>query len=224
MKTYHILLVDDHPLITTAYKKVFQRIELQQEDIYFSLHIAHDLNQASHMLEKFNTHQPLNMLMVDLRLPPSPKINLLSGEDFALVVKEKYPEVQLIIATTINNNFRIHNLFKSLDPDGFLVKNDLTEKELRHCIEDILHGTPYFSKTVRIALKQYVSNDMLLDTIDRQILYYLSLGTKTKNLPQILPLSQPGIDRRKKLLKEMFGVEDDDDKALLQKARDLGFI
>ena len=63
-----------------------------------------------------------------------------------------------------------------------------------------------------------------IDKIDRQILYELSIGTRMKDLPKIVPLSIAGIEKRKRILKEVFDVEDQGDKALIMKARELGFI
>jgi hypothetical protein len=56
------------------------------------------------------------------------------------------------------------------------------------------------------------------------MLYELSLGTRMKDLPNIVPLSIAGIEKRKRILKEVFDVEDQGDKALIMKARELGFI
>ena len=63
-----------------------------------------------------------------------------------------------------------------------------------------------------------------MDKIDRQILYELSIGTKTKDLPNIVPLSIAGIEKRKRILKRVFDVEYQGDKALITKAREKGFI
>ncbi|MDQ7918262.1 response regulator [Mesonia sp. MT50] len=223
-RNYHLLLVDDHPIITAAYKKALQAVEKQHNHIKINIVEAHNLEQADYELQKFNSKRLLDIAFIDLKLPPCPRLDLLSGEDFALRVKDRFPTTKIIIATTFNHNFRIHSIFKSINPDGFLVKNDLTEKELIQCIEDVLEEVPYYSKTVRSSLRQYVANDLLLDQVDRQILYQLSLGIKTKDLSSLIPLSSAGIDRRKKHLKEVFETEYQDDKVLLEAARELGFI
>lgn len=223
-KEYNVLLVDDHPIIISAYKKVFDLIQKQNSDLSFNILEANSLQKAKHHINKFNERRLLDLLFVDLKLPPLPEHKLFSGEDLALEIKEDFPEVKIVIATTYHHNYRIHSIFKSLNPDGFLVKSDIDEEEIGNAILDLLNATPYYSKTVRNALRQYVTNDLLLDRLDRQILYELSQGTKTKDLSKILPLSSAGIDRRKKRLKEILDVIENDDKTLLQKAKDLGFL
>lgn len=224
IKNYNVLLVDDHPIIISAYKQVFKKVESQNSDLGFKIYEANNFIEALNHLKRFNQKRKLHLLLVDLKLAPAPNHNLLSGEDLALQVKESFTEVKIMIATTYHHNYRIHSIFKSLNPEGFLVKGDIDEKEIENAIIDLLNDTPYYSKTVRNALRQYVSNDLLLDRLDRQILYELSQGTKTKDLSNILPLSSAGIDRRKKRLKEILDVIENDDKTLLQKAKDLGFL
>ena len=73
-------------------------------------------------------------------------------------------------------------------------------------------------------LRKQISSDYLLDKIDRQLLHELSIGTKMKDLPDVLPMSIAGIERRKRQLKEMFNVEDCEDRELILKAKEMGFI
>jgi hypothetical protein len=67
-------------------------------------------------------------------------------------------------------------------------------------------------------------NDLLLDKIDRRLLYELSIGTKTKDLPITLPLSIAGVEKRKRNLKNVFDVSGLEDKDLINKAKEKGFI
>ena len=64
----------------------------------------------------------------------------------------------------------------------------------------------------------------LLDDIDRRILYELSIGTKTKDLPALVPLSLTGIEKRKRLLKQIFDIDSTDDRELILAAKEKGFI
>ena len=45
-----------------------------------------------------------------------------------------------------------------------------------------------------------------------------------KEMPKVVPLSMAGIEKRKRILKQKFDVEDQGDKALILKAREMGFI
>ena len=53
-----------------------------------------------------------------------------------------------MVVTTFNDNYRINNIFKNINPDGFLIKNDLNPDELILAIESIINNTPHYSETV----------------------------------------------------------------------------
>jgi two-component system, NarL family, response regulator NreC len=52
----------------------------------------------------------------------------------------------------------------------------------------------------------------------------LAKGVKTKNMPDILHLSQSAIDKRKVILKNILGIEKGNDEDILNEARKQGLI
>ena len=52
----------------------------------------------------------------------------------------------------------------------------------------------------------------------------MSIGTKMKDLPKIIPMSMAGLEKRKKHLKEIFEILNNDDRELILKAKEKGFI
>lgn len=73
-------------------------------------------------------------------------------------------------------------------------------------------------------LRDQIVNDFVLDNYDRKILYELSIGTRMKDLPKLIPLSIAGIEKRKRNLKRMFNVKKMDDRELLISAKEKEFI
>ncbi|TYP74365.1 response regulator [Aquimarina intermedia] len=224
-KEYSVLIIDDHPLITDAYKSAFNYYSKLNESIVFSIVTAQDCDSAFKLIKEFSkSEKNLEIVFLDIKLPPSIDGEILSGEDLGLRINKMLPDTKIIVSTTFNDNYRVHSIFKNLNPDGFLIKNDITPKELIEAIDTILNDPPYYSKTVIKLLRKQVSNDFLLDNIDRKILYELSIGTKMKDLPNILPLSIAGIEKRKRQLKQIFNIISSDDKELLHIAKEKGFI
>lgn len=219
-----LLLVDDHPIILTAYKKTLEQLEAEHEDLNFEITLAHNIPEALAALSRFNTIKPLDWLFIDLNLPAYPERNLYSGEDLALKIRENFSQLKIIVCTTYNSNYRIHSLFNTLNPNAFLVKNDIDVDQIKQAVLDLVTDNLYYSKTVRLALRQNMSTDFLLDKLDRHLLYHLSIGTKLKNLPDVLPLSLGGIQKRKKRLKDIFGIDSNSDAQLIEKAKELGFL
>ena len=123
-----------------------------------------------------------------------------------------------------NESYRIHNIIKNVDPDGFLIKSDLTSSELAEAFQHILVSPPYYSSTVNSFLNKLVTNDIHIDEHNRKILYLLSQGIKTRSLTEHIDLSMSAIEKRKKQMKLLFSIEDGKDETLISEARKKGFL
>ncbi len=219
-----VLIIDDHPLICDAYKSALQQVMKQNENVNIKIESAENCDTAREKITNTWTEDGWDLVFLDIRLPASKDRRILSGEDLGELIRENHPLAKIIVATTFNDNYRIQNIFNSLNPEGFLIKNDLDPKELVNAIVKIMQGGVHYSQTVSNLMRKKMHININIDKIDRQILYELSLGTKMKDLPNIVPLSIAGIEKRKRILKEIFDVEDQGDKALILKAKELGFI
>ena len=219
-----VLIIDDHPLICDAYRSALQQVMREHKNINLKIESAENCDSAREKITNTWTEDSWDLVFLDIRLPASKDRRVLSGEDLGELIRENHPLAKIIVATTFNDNYRIQNIFNSLNPEGFLIKNDLDPKELVNAIVKIMQGGVHYSQTVSNLMRKKMHTNINIDKIDRQILYELSLGTKMKDLPNIVPLSIAGIEKRKRILKEIFDVEDQGDKALILKARELGFI
>ena len=123
-----------------------------------------------------------------------------------------------------NESYRIHNIIKTINPEGLLIKSDLTSSELSEAFYKVLDNPPYYSSTVNGFLRKTITSDIVLDDKNRKILHLLSKGVKTKNLSDHLGLSLSAVEKRKKQLKMLFSVEDGEDETLLREARSKGFL
>ena len=219
-----VLIIDDHPLICNSYRDALEQVMKENEDIQLQIESAPDCDVAREKINNTWTKSGWDLVFLDIRLPASADRKILSGEDLGEMIRKNHPMAKIIVATTFNDNYRIQNIYKSINPEGFLIKNDLDLKELVSAIVKILQGGVHYSNTVSTLMGKRFCNEISVDKIDRQILYELSIGTKTKDLPNIVPLSIAGIEKRKRILKQIFDVEDQGDKALIIKAREKGFI
>lgn len=223
MKNINVLIVDDHPVIASAYKNALAKIKKDSELYNFSIIEVVNIDNALIQINK-NTTSFFNIIFLDIKLPKSKNGQFLSGEDLGLEIRKISPKSKIIVATTYNDNFRINSIFKSLNPDGFLIKNDMQPKDLIHGIIEVIEEPPHYSKTVRKLIRKHLMSDIVLDKIDRQILYELSNGTKMSELPNVISMSIGGIERRKRLLKEAFNITSKDDRVLVEIAKEKGFI
>ena len=222
---YFVLIIDDHPLITEAYITALNYYSKHNETIHFSIQTAHDCDSGRKLIKKaLKSEKHKYIVFLDMKLPQSKDGKILSGEDLGLLIRELLPNPIIIVSTTFNDNFRIHSILKNINPEGLLIKNDITPLELLQTIRIVINNPPYYSKTVLKLLRDQVVNDFILDQYDRKILYELSIGTRMKDLPDLLPLSIAAIEKRKRNLKRVFNVKKLDDRHLIVSARERGFI
>jgi len=223
-RVYKVLLIDDHPIILEVYKMALMNAGLSIENAAFEIETAENSDIALQKIAIASESDGFDLIFLDIKLPPSSDGEILSGEDIGLEINQLLPNAKIIISTTFNDNYRVQNILKNINPDGFLIKNDIDTEELVEAIKTVIFDPPYYSKSVIKLLRKQISSDYLLDKIDRQLLHELSIGTRMKDLPNVLPMSIAGIERRKRQLKEMFNVEDSEDRELILKAKELGFI
>lgn len=223
MKPINVLIIDDHPIIADAYKQAMFKISENSNVYVFNVKEATTIDAAMHELNR-GKNASFDIIFLDIKLPKSKDGLLLSGEDLGLEIRKITPQSKIIVATTYNDNYRLNNILKSINPDGFLIKNDISSGELVEAIETVLENPPHYSKTILQLLRKHITNDFILDKIDRQLLYELSIGTKMGDLPDVIPMSIGGIERRKRQLKEAFDVSKKNDKELVKIAKQKGFI
>jgi DNA-binding NarL/FixJ family response regulator len=218
-----ILMIDDHPMIIEGYQNtlLFTKKENQQLEI----DIANNCDQAVAFMDKsVEKENPYDVLFVDISLPPSTDGLMSSGEDLAVYARRILPKTKIIILTMFNESFRIHNIIKTIDPEGFLIKSDLTSSELASAFQAVLSNPPFYSGTVNSYMRKAISSDIVVDEKNRKILHLLSQGIKTKNLASHLDISLSAIEKRKKQLRVIFDVQDGQDETLLHAARAKGFV
>ena len=203
---YKILVVDDNPLIINAYTQALQILSDTNPNYRFNIDTASTCDEAISLISDSVSNNSdiglYDMVILDIRVEPSSDGNVLSGEDIALRLRELCPNTKIMISTTFNDNFRIYSLITNVDPDGFLIKNDIKPKELIKAIETVTTDPPYYSKTVSKLLRKLMTAGVALEKHDRILLYELSVGTKMVDIPNIIPFSKPSMERRKRFFKK----------------------
>ncbi|TNJ45255.1 response regulator transcription factor [Tamlana fucoidanivorans] len=218
-----ILMIDDHPMIIEGYQNTLQFTKKDNQELFID--IANNCDEAVAFMDKSVQSEWLyDILFVDISLPPSTDGTMSSGEDLAEYARKILPSTKIIILTMFNEAFRIHNIIKTIDPEGFLIKSDLTSSELASAFQAVLNNPPFYSGTVNSYIRKTITSDIVIDDKNRKILYLLSQGVKTKNLASHLDISLSAIEKRKKQLRDIFDVTDGQDETLLDRARKQGFV
>ncbi len=218
------ILIDDHPLIINAYRQALLKIA-EDRKTHIDIQVKKDLEEATSLFKSdSDLLKNADIIFLDISLPLGKSKEFLSGEDLGIKIRKENSQIRIFVSTSLNDNFRMHSILRSIDPDGFVIKNDLTPIELIQAIENVLDNPPYYSQSVLQLLRKQISSDQILDDLDRRLLYELSMGTRMKDIPDVLPLSIAGVEKRKRNLKMIFNVEDQGDSGLIKVARAKGFI
>ena len=221
MRTLNVFMADDHPFIIEAYNNT---INSYADEYKITVVKASDCKEAYDILN--DEHIPnFDLAFLDVSMPSYEEKNILSGEDVARVLKSKQPRCKIVLLTMLSDSLRVLNIIKNINPNGLIIKNDLTFDELKNAFERIIHGENYYSQTVVKYVSQSVSmQSNLIDELDRQILYHISRGVKTKNIPMYTSMSLSTIEKRKLNLKELFDAKGGSDEDLIREAKNRGFL
>ncbi len=217
----NILIVDDHPFIIEAYKNAIKGYNAKGE-YEFSITQAKDCKTGYEAITE--APEPFGIAFFDLSMPVYEERNIFSGEDLAQLIKKEMPECKIILLTMHTELLKINTIIKNINPNGLVIKNDLTFDELLLAFDKILKGENYYSQTVVKLVSQIQYDNIEIDAFDKQILFHLSKGTKTKDIPQYVPLSLSAVEKRKLNLKDILEIKGGSDIDLIREAKNKGMI
>jgi DNA-binding NarL/FixJ family response regulator len=212
----NVLVVDDHPMTVAGYVDSLSQMTLFHEEFIFTK--AYTCETAYKVIEK----NVFELVILDQGLPRYEPAGIFSGSDLALLIRKKMPNCKIIIITAHSEVIIVYDIVKKIDPDGLLIKNDITPENLPLAVSDILKGNNFKSATVKKIIQEVWKKDLMVDDINRQILMYLSKGYKIKDLEKIISLSISPIQRRIAQMKEAFEVKED--SSLVKEAIIQGFL
>ena len=215
-----ILIVDDHPFIIQAYKNALDKYSQQG----YEFEVVQANNCKSGYENIVESKIPFDVAFFDISMPEYAEKGIYSGEDLAALIKTEMSNCKIILLTMHTELLKINNIIKNINPSGLIIKNDLTFDELIFAFDKIINNESYYSQTVIKLVGQAQYNNIELDAFDKQILFHLSKGVKTKDLPQYIPLSLSAIEKRKLNIREILEVTGGTDIDLINEAKTKGVI
>jgi len=217
----NILIVDDHPFIIEGYKNAITRYNPHQYE--FLILQAHDCKSGYDLIEDEKTPQ-FDVAFLDISMPAYEEKDIFSGEDLARLILKKMPNCKVILLTMYTELLKIKTIIRTIQPNGLVIKNDLTFDELLFAFDKVMKNDKYYSQSVQKILNQSPHNSIEIDEFDKQILFHLSKGTPVYDMPQYIPISQNAIEKRKLSLKELLKVKSGSDEDLLKEAKSKGLL
>ena len=216
-----IVLIKNFPLVVEFYRELFKEISESDSRYQFKIESAFDYDDAIVLVDRLMAaNKRIDLVVLDVSVPDCSVERLL----FGALVRKNHPEAKIVITTAFKNNYRISSILKNIDPEGILVKSDVNTATFKYAILEVLNDSIFYSRSVSRWINNSKNCDFTLDKWDRKLLYALSQNVKTKELTQYLPFSLSAIEKRKKRIKFLFGIDDGDNRQLISLAREYGFI
>ena len=216
-----IIFVDDHPMILEGY-----RISLSNCDEYnLEITTSDNIDEAYKIIElQKEENTPFDIAFFDLSMPPSLEFDINNGEQLALVVRKTSPSTQIAFLTMHDDQYRMNQIIKDIEPDGIIIKSDVSSNTLKKALSEIINFPPFYSNILKEKLNSSTRSDISINKLDIEILYNLSQGVLMKNLHRHIDLSQRAIENRKRKIKKLFNLKEESDFAIIKEAKDRGFL
>ncbi|MGB3150324.1 MAG: histidine kinase [Maribacter sp.] len=222
MKTVRILAVDDHEMTTLGYKYILEDAEF--EDITVKVAIAKSFDSGKEKIEFSAKSLRYDIILLDIQLFPADSMDPRSGVDLGVLARKVVPNSKIVFMSSFSDNYRINSIFKTVDPEGYMVKSEIDELSLKAMVETVIKKPPYYTASALGAIRRRMANDIILDKQDEKILYHLSQGTNTRDIAPLIASANTTVEARKRQLKSIFGIKHGNDLALIKEAKKRGFL
>lgn len=222
MDTVRILAVDDHEMTTLGYKYILEDAEF--ENFSVKVEIAKSYDKGKEKIEYSSRTLPFDIILLDIQLFPAESNDPRSGVDLGKLARELVPDSKIVFMSSFSDSYRINNIFKAVNPDGYMVKSEIDEMSLKTMVDTVVNKPPYYTASALGAVRRRMASDIDIDEQDQKILYYLSLGTNTRDIAPLISSANTTVEARKRQLKAIFGVKNGNDLALIQEAKKRGFL
>lgn len=222
MDIVKVLAVDDHEMTTLGYKFILEDTDFSTFKI--QMDTAKTFESAKQKIADAARTIPFSIILLDIQLSQKTEGPPQTGEELGVYAREISPSSKIVFMSSFSDNYRINSILEKVDPEGYMVKSEIDQMTLQSMVRTVLSNPPYYTQKALMAIRKRMANNMHLDDNDRKILYYLSIGTKTKDMVNHISLSLPSIENRKRHLKMLFGIDKQNDQALITESRNRGFI
>ena len=186
----NVLLADDHELVLDGLKLILS----QRNDIEV-VGEAHDGETILYLLTKI---PELDVVVLDINMPKK------DGIQVTKEIKERYPEVKVLILSMYNRKEFVKNLIDA-GIDGYILKN-AGKMELLKAIDTLVTGEPYYGDEItKTIMKSYQKNkvfdnpsDVALSEREKEIVALIANENTTQEIAEKLFISPYTVDTHRK--------------------------
>ena len=178
-----IAIVDDNVFL--------QKTIVEKTSFFDDLTIKFKAIDGNDLLDKLSKNHNIDLILMDIEMPN------LNGIEATSVVKQRYPQIKIIMLTVFDNDENIFNAIKA-GADGYFLK-EVLPKDLHSGIVDTMNGgsamTPSIAlKTLKLLRNPIITlqdseEDFKLSVREVEVLDQLSRGIKYNDIADNLFLA-----------------------------------
>lgn len=137
-----VAIVDDNTFLIHAVK--------EKLSFFDDISIKHTATNGSELLTRLEESHNLDVILMDIEMP------VLNGIETTQIVKQKYPQLKIIMLTAFDNDENIFNAIKA-GADGYLLK-EINPKDLHSGIHETLNGGAAMNPSIALKTLKLLRN------------------------------------------------------------------
>ncbi|MBT8263458.1 MAG: response regulator transcription factor [Bacteroidia bacterium] len=142
-----VAIVDDNSFLIHAIKEKLSFFE----DVI----IKTTALNGSELLERLGENHNIDVILMDIEMP------VLNGIEATQLVKQKYPQIKVIMLTAFDNDENIFNAIKA-GADGYLLK-EINPEDLYNGIRETLNGGAAMNPSIALKTLKLLRNPIDID-------------------------------------------------------------
>lgn len=181
-KQIRIMIAEDHELYLDALLKIINKNS--------SIEVVATASNGADLIEKLKTNI-VDLVLLDFRMP------VMDGMETAEVIKEKYPDVKIVMLTMHNRTSIIKKMIK-IGINGYILKNSYIN-EILNAITKVYNGELYYGEEVKDNLIEDIienndSANVSISSIEKRILSLICAGNSDLQISEQLNMDIKIVD------------------------------
>lgn len=144
-----IAVVDDNSFLTRSVKEKLAFFE--------DITIKHSSVNGADLLAKLQDNHNVDVILMDIEMP------VMNGIEATLAVKQKYPQIKVIMLTVFDDEENIFNAIRA-GADGYLLK-DVNPEMLYNGIQDTLNGGAAMTPSIALKALKLLRNPIDIENL-----------------------------------------------------------
>lgn len=145
-----LALVDDNSFLIKAVK--------EKLSFFDDIALRFTATDGGDLLKQLEANHNLDLILMDIEMP------VLNGIETTAIVKQKYPQIKIIMLTVFDNDEHIFNAIKA-GADGYLLK-DINPEELHKGILETLNGGAAMNPSIALKTLKLLRNPSQIKNTD----------------------------------------------------------